>query len=265
MKRKYTEEEFINAVQSSVSIAEVIRKLGLSKYGATYKTIKRYCQELNLDMSHFTGKLWSKGKQVGPKRDISDYLTNKVKIGSHRFKHRLIKENIFEYKCYQCNLTEWNNQPIPIELHHKDGNNDNNELSNIILLCPNCHAQTDNYRGKAKQYKIHKKENACKESQIKYGPPKPRKPCKKKIKLCPTCNNELKRGKQCMNCYLEDHAKNIPPKEELERLIWTKPTTLLAKDYGVSDSAIGKWCKKYNISKPPRGHWMKNGDKNERV
>ena len=40
--------------------------------------------------------------------------------------------------------------PIPLELHHIDGNNQNNNLTNLTLLCPNCHAMTDNYRGKNK-------------------------------------------------------------------------------------------------------------------
>jgi predicted HNH restriction endonuclease len=39
-------------------------------------------------------------------------------------------------------------KPIPLELHHKDGNRYNNSLNNLMLLCPNCHALTDNYRAK---------------------------------------------------------------------------------------------------------------------
>ena len=39
-------------------------------------------------------------------------------------------------------------QPIPLEVHHIDGDSLNNEMSNLKLLCPNCHAFTDNYRGK---------------------------------------------------------------------------------------------------------------------
>ena len=42
-------------------------------------------------------------------------------------------------------LSEWMGKPIPLELHHKDGNHYNNDLSNLEILCPNCHAQTDNY------------------------------------------------------------------------------------------------------------------------
>ena len=51
-------------------------------------------------------------------------------------------------KCECCGLTEWLNKPINLEIHHIDGNHNNNELENIQLLCPNCHSYTNNYRGK---------------------------------------------------------------------------------------------------------------------
>ncbi len=48
-----------------------------------------------------------------------------------------------------------------------------------------------------------------------------------------------------------------PTRDQLEKLIWEKPTIQIAKEYNVSDKAVEKWCKSYNISKPPRGHWAK--------
>lgn len=48
-----------------------------------------------------------------------------------------------------------------------------------------------------------------------------------------------------------------PSKNELEKLIWEKPTIQLALDFGVSDKAIEKWCKSYGIKKPERGYWAK--------
>ena len=51
-------------------------------------------------------------------------------------------------KCECCGLTEWLGEPINLEIHHIDGNHNNNELENIQLLCPNCHSYTDNYCGK---------------------------------------------------------------------------------------------------------------------
>ena len=148
MKMKYTEQEFINAVKSSFSIRQVLDKLNLKQAGGNYKTIKRGIKRLNLDTSHFKGQGWNKGKTFSPKRDIQEYLSNKITIQSNRLKKRLIKEGYFEHKCYQCNLKTWNGKPIPIELEHIDGNHANNNLDNLTILCPNCHAQTETYRGK---------------------------------------------------------------------------------------------------------------------
>lgn len=52
-----------------------------------------------------------------------------------------------DYKCEVCELTEWLGQDIPLELDHIDGNPDNNIESNLRLICPNCHALTDTYKG----------------------------------------------------------------------------------------------------------------------
>lgn len=50
------------------------------------------------------------------------------------------------HKCEQCGFSMWNNQLIPLEIHHKDRNSLNNTLENIQLLCPNCHSITDSWR-----------------------------------------------------------------------------------------------------------------------
>lgn len=52
------------------------------------------------------------------------------------------------HKCNKCELKIWNDQLIPLELEHIDGNSENNSINNVELLCPNCHAQTPTYKGK---------------------------------------------------------------------------------------------------------------------
>lgn len=42
----------------------------------------------------------------------------------------------------------WNGEPLTLQIDHRDGNNKNNELSNLRLLCPNCHTQTETYAGR---------------------------------------------------------------------------------------------------------------------
>jgi hypothetical protein len=50
--------------------------------------------------------------------------------------------------CYICGLSDWLGDKISLETHHIDGNNKNNTIDNLQILCPNCHSQTNNYRGK---------------------------------------------------------------------------------------------------------------------
>lgn len=52
------------------------------------------------------------------------------------------------HKCKVCGRTKWNGQNIPIVLDHINGHAEDWRLSNLRLLCPNCDAQTDTYKGK---------------------------------------------------------------------------------------------------------------------
>lgn len=150
MRKKYTDEEFEKIVLSSKSIREVLKRMSLAPAGGNYTVFHARVKRLGLKTNHFGGHGWSKGKQFGPKRVLQDYLDNKFKIGSFALKNRLIKERVFNRVCSHCKRKTWNKQPIPLELDHINGNNQDNSLSNLRLLCPNCHAQTHNYRGKNK-------------------------------------------------------------------------------------------------------------------
>lgn len=148
MARKYTDEQLRNAVANSLSIAQVLSTLGLKTAGGNYASIKAAITRLGLDTGHFMGQSHNKGKKFGPKKPIEEYLSNKFPITSYRLKVRLIKEGFFDAKCYSCNHSEWLGKPIPLELEHINGKHADNSIENLTLLCPNCHAQTETYRGK---------------------------------------------------------------------------------------------------------------------
>ena len=81
---------------------------------------------------------------------------------------------------------------------------------------------------------------------------------------CSCGNKKCKMAKKCERCAREGQRKiTWPTKDILSKEIWELPTTTLAKKYGVSDNAIAKWCKVYQISKPPRGYWAKIAATNE--
>lgn len=103
----------------------------------------------------YVGNQSGKGiaKPSSKKMSFDEYLLNSTNLQTNKLRKKLLDEGIKPHKCESCGLTEWLGQPIPLELHHKDGNRDHNELSNYELLCPNCHAFTDSYRGKNCQKK----------------------------------------------------------------------------------------------------------------
>lgn len=69
-----------------------------------------------------------------------------------------------------------------------------------------------------------------------------------KVNTCNICGSIIdKKAKLCQNCYHEQQKKNIPPKEELEAKIGKFSFCQLGRDYGVSDNAVRKWCKKYGL------------------
>lgn len=145
---KYTKEQLIIAVKNSLSYREVLGKLKVLQSGGNYTTIRKYVKKLNLDISHFKGKAHAKGTT---KRPLRDYTSNNFPIQSFRLKNRLLKDDVKQHKCENCGRKTWLGKPIPIELHHKDGNPENNALNNLQILCSNCHSLTTNFCRKNKR------------------------------------------------------------------------------------------------------------------
>lgn len=146
----FNKEQLKKIVINNYSIAGVLRSLKLKPSGGNYKTIHKYISEWDIDISHFTGQLWNKGKHkiCKPAKPIDEILVENSNYQSYKLAKRLLKEGIKEYKCESCGNTKWLGNNIPLELHHINGNYKDNRLINLQLLCPNCHALTSNYRGK---------------------------------------------------------------------------------------------------------------------
>lgn len=145
---KYTKEQLEPLVRESLSLAEIVRKLGKPLSGGVLRTIQRYINIYQIDTSHLLGRAASIGdrKRGGtPKRKWEDILVYGKEEKSIKLRRALI-ESGREYKCATCGNTGiWHGKKLRLHVHHKDGNKCNNVPKNLDFNCPNCHDQTDNW------------------------------------------------------------------------------------------------------------------------
>lgn len=135
-------EQILQWINENRSKAFISKELNCKQ-----ETLNKYLSLMDIV---YDGNQGSKGlkKPKSSKMTLVEYLENSQDIQTNKVRIRLLEEDYKEHKCENCGLTEWLGKPIPLELHHKDGNRNNNTIENFVLLCPNCHAFTDSYRGK---------------------------------------------------------------------------------------------------------------------
>jgi Zn finger protein HypA/HybF involved in hydrogenase expression len=267
----YTKEELQNLLNESNSYADLLRKLNMSEHGGNRATLRKIINEYDLDLTKIDENrkvenlkiLDSFHRKIKP---LNEILVKDSEYKSNTLLKRLFKEGLKEEKCECCGITEWMNKNITFQLHHKDGDHHNNELSNLESLCPNCHSQTDNFAGKSSS-KIPKLKKEQEKKKAQYGISEDGQRFydgygNYKI-LCPTCNENFmnKEAKMCKKCYEKKIKTPKVSKEELFELMKTNTFDSAAIILGVTDDTVSKWYKYYIDEEKKLGNIMICSDK----
>ena len=143
MKENIDIVKFIKVCNESESMSKACATLGLH-----FNTFKRLAIKYNCYKTNQSGKRIHKNNN-GSNIPIDEILEGKhPQYQTYKLKNKLIKAGIKENKCEICGISEWNGKPIKMELHHIDGDRTNHKLSNLMMLCPNCHSQTETFRAR---------------------------------------------------------------------------------------------------------------------
>jgi DNA-binding CsgD family transcriptional regulator len=173
-----TRRRVAQLLATGIPRAEIARRLGISKATVSYharrlgETIDERCArrydweavQRYYDQGHsvrdcmrafgFSAASWfdavNRGVLVArpSSKPISELLVAGAYRGRFNLKARLVREGLKRNRCEQCGLIDWRGQPLTLALHHVNGQRDDNRIENLMLLCPNCHSQTDNYAGR---------------------------------------------------------------------------------------------------------------------
>ena len=221
-------DELLNVIARSNSLSQILRNIGLKSSGGSLTVLKR---RLAIDGIRYTNT-----KIESDPIDISNLFVKGSKHCRTTLRKYVLKLGLKKYTCAICDIDPvWNSKPLALRLDHIDGDNSNNCLNNLRFVCPNCDSQLSTYGGRNIKHTRHH---------------------------CAGCNVILKRKtitgycKTCVKNVLK-HKTNKPDRDELSRLVWLYPASVLAEHFCVSDKAISKWCLKYGIDKPGPGYWSK--------
>lgn len=195
-------DELQNILDTSKSKVEVLEKLGYDGYNGNHRTLLNRIIEEGLDETKLNQNRenWKKSHVKNMcknnKTDLKDILKEKSNFARSHLKRKLIEEEILEYKCSECGISEWNGKEISLQLDHINGVNNDNRIENLRFLCPNCHSQTETFSGKRH----------------------------KKWKLCIDCGKEItSKSLRCRSCSSKKSNKKQRKfeveKEELEKLL----------------------------------------------
>lgn len=223
-----SKQELEQLVQNSERLGDILKAFGLENKGGNHHTLKRRLNEENIDYSHIKlGLDANKGRKFNIKLlDNEELFRQNSPHSRSTIKSHILKDNLIPYKCAICGFEGlWNDKELVLVLDHINGIHNDHRIENLRFLCPNCNSQQDTFAGK----------NNIQRSKT----------------YCIDCEKEISHNsKRCQSCASIEMKKGIskrPYKEQLTQDITTMSIVQVGKKYGVSDNAVKKWCKFYDI------------------
>jgi len=223
-------ELLLEASANSGSLTEMLSYLNINTNSGNYQTLKKYCLLHNVPLPVYDRSQQTTAATISVTTPIEVLFSNRgVKVQGQRLRTALVEHKGREDKCEDCDIGPiWNKKTLVLTVDHIDGDIFNNVETNLRIMCPNCHSQTDNFCGKnIKGFKY----NYC---------------------LCGT--RITKKAQKCVACSKIDQKKRwseisrYPDMDALYDLYIQMGTMeALAKEFNVSSNAIRKYIRRQGV------------------
>lgn len=150
----FTKEQIQQIVNTSLTKREVAIKLGYSANSGSAQTLlKEYFEQNNINTSHLSNS--------SKKYTKEEVFVQNGTIAQHSLVDWFKKEDI-PYECSICGQQPfWNGKPLIMILDHINGVHNDDRLSNLRWVCPNCNYQLDTTGFKKIRVKNSKQSNFC--------------------------------------------------------------------------------------------------------
>ncbi|SEN60810.1 HNH endonuclease [Actinacidiphila rubida] len=147
---RHTEQRLREVVAASRSVKDVVRQLGISQVGGNQAHISRRITSLGIDTSHFARA--PRTRSAAGRRDVLGWRDpDQGRAPGQALRRALLRSGVAD-RCALCGTgPEWNGRPLRLQVDHISGDWWDNRPDNLRLLCPNCHAVTDTYRGRRRR------------------------------------------------------------------------------------------------------------------
>ena len=236
---RYREEEAREAVATSRSFSEALRKLGMRPAGGNHRLFKEWVERWNISTDHFDAGASARRaprKRATPLRDV---LVPNSSYPRNNLKQRLFLEGIKERLCEMCGQDEnWQGRTMSLILDHINGVPDDNRLENLRIVCPNCAATLDTHCGRKnrREPEVRDCRRCGRQFQAKY----------RDHRYCSySCGTRWDRSKIRGRPQPGIRRVERPPYEQLLAEIKATSYCAVGRKYGVSDNAVRKWVRFY--------------------
>lgn len=235
----YTEEQAREAVSTSYTWAESLRKLGLCPSGGGWRVLKKYVARWEISTDHFDPTKAIEGNLRLPARPLDEVLVEGSTYSRQHVKRRLFKEGLKEPRCEMCGQDEsWHGRNMGMILDHINGVRDDHRLENLRIVCPNCAATLDTHCGR--KNRVEKARRDCRHCGRSFFPSRPQQ------RYCSReCGSRWDRSQLRGKPKPATRRVQRPPYEQLLAEIEATSFCAVGRKYGVSDNAVRKWVRFY--------------------